>query len=123
MKCFFALGLVVALSACASTTTLTPQGQTVAVAAQTLAGVAAAQNAKVAELVTGGQLFCKDASGIVAVVGEFSAPTSVIGQAAEVVAAACPIINGVPMQPTPPPADPGATPIALSPTAAPLVTG
>jgi uncharacterized lipoprotein YajG len=66
-------------------------------AAATLATVAAADNSTVAALVTKGQLFCQKASGVVAVVKDLATPTSVIGIASDVVAAACAGLGAVPV--------------------------
>jgi len=99
------------LTACADGK-LTPGGQAAVTAAVTLAGVAASQNSTVASLVTGGQLFCKGAGGIVALLKAGQQPTSVIGRSAGLVAEACADIGAIPV---PPPPDPAATPVAVAP--------
>jgi hypothetical protein len=68
-------------------------------AVATLASVAAANNSTVATLVTKGQLFCKSASGIVALLTSLGSPTSVIGIAGTVVADGCNLIGAVPVAP------------------------
>ena len=80
-----------------------------AVTVPTLAKVAADNSTTAADLVAKGQLFCQQASGIVAAVDAFGNPTSVIGQTSSVVADVCHDISGVPV---PPPSNPAATPIA-----------
>jgi hypothetical protein len=95
-----------ALAGCATA----PTPATVAGAITTLATVAAASNSTAAALVTKGQLFCGYAGSIVAVVADLATPTSVIGQGAQTVAAVCGAINAVPVSP---PANPGATPVAV----------
>jgi hypothetical protein len=98
-----------ALAGCATAPTPATT-QTAASAVTTLATVAAASNSTAAALVTKGQLFCGYAGSIVAVVADLATPTSVIGQGAQTVAAVCGAINAVPVSP---PANPGATPVAV----------
>lgn len=88
---------VLALAACATPTTLSPTGQTALQAGVTLATVAANANTTVATAVSKGQLFCKSAAGVVALVNNLSSPTSVIGQTAFYVGQACAAIDGVPV--------------------------
>lgn len=104
MKKLMVLGATILLSACAGGQ-LTPAGSaaivTAAPAVQTLAGLAAANNKQIADVISQGQLFCQSGAGLVAVVGALSSPSSVIGQLDATVAKACPIINGVQTTPVP----------------------
>lgn len=104
------LGVIVlafGLSACAPAAR--PSAPAIA-AAQTLAGVAAANNATVAQLVRGGALFCQQAGAwgdVVAMLAPTGQPYRVIGRTAAEVAAVCAAIQAVPV---PPPPVPEATP-------------
>jgi hypothetical protein len=108
----------VILSACAGVPATLSPGETRAV--QTLAGLAAAKNKTVAAVVADGALFCRKVGPLVpfvavAVSVSTGLPVSVVGKAAEDVANTCAAVGGVPV---PPPADPGAAPVApVAPTA------
>ena len=114
----FLLGAgLVSLTACGNQNAAIIQAAVPAV--QTLASLAAANNKQISEIVNAGQLFCQSDAGLVAVVGDLSGPTSVAGKSAAVVAAACPIINGVQTKPAPV----SAIPVVVSPGAAALKPG
>ena len=91
------------LTACAAGGGLTPQAASIA-------------NAVIAD----GQLFCAFASGpaagaVVAVVNAANkSAVTVTGKAEDVVAAACPIINGIKGFPVSPPANPAAAPVVAA---------
>lgn len=104
------MGAVLALAACNLTTTQQAQ---VAGAATTLAGVASATNTDVSTIVSKGALFCqvKIVSAlplVVALANLAGAPVAVTGMAADAVAAACALVNAVPVAP---PANPAAAPV------------
>jgi hypothetical protein len=126
MKKLLCLLALAGLSACANNQ-LTPAGAAAVTAAtpavQTLASIAAANSTTVDKLVTEGQLFCAGAGTIVGVVADLSTPTSVIGKAAAVVSAACPIVQGIQTTPVSPPANAAATPVVVSTAAAALKPG
>lgn len=84
----------------------------------TLAQTLAPGNKTVAQVVNGGVLFCKDAGGTAAIFGAASAPTSVIGQTSQVVAATCGALSPTAV-PVAPPAVPGAVPVVVAATALP----
>ena len=96
------------LTACAPGGGLTPQAATIA-------------NTIIAD----GQLFCSFASGpaagaVVAVVNAADkSAVTVTGKAQDVVAAACPIVNGVHSFPVSPPANPAAAPAVATATPGP----
>jgi hypothetical protein len=108
------LAAVVALSACQTPT------NPIAVAAigdaTTLAGVAAANNTTVAQIVSDGQLFCSGASGIFAVLSGLTSPTSVVGKAAPVVANVCKSVDAIAVPVSPPDAA-AAVPVVVVPGA------
>ena len=91
------------LTACAAGGGLTPQAATIA-------------NTVIAD----GQLFCAFASGpaagaVVAVVNAADkSAVTVTGKAEDVVAAACPIVNGIKGFPVSPPANPAAMPVVAT---------
>jgi hypothetical protein len=84
--------------------------------ATTLAGVAAANNTTVAQIVSDGQLFCSGASGIFAVLSGVKVPSSVIGQSSAVVANVCKSVDAIAV-PVSPPAAAAAVPVAVVPGA------
>ena len=111
------LALLANVSLAACTTALTPTQQNALQAVTTLASVAAASNQTVAGLVTKGQLFCSGAGGIVALVSSLTSGSSVIGQTASDVAAACAAIQGVPV-PAPATVPLASVPVVVSAAAA-----
>ena len=109
-----ALLLAAPLAACGADGQLTPAGKAAVSTAVTLAEAMAAQNATVAAVVEGGQLFCRGSIGIVALLKAGQQPTSVIGRGAGLVADACATIGAVPVSPPP---NPGAVPVVVAPAA------
>ena len=92
------------LAACSSTSLSTAQADVTAAtpAVATLAGLAAANNTTVADLVVKGQLFCQAASGPVAVadaVGDMTSFASVINASATAVSDVCAAVDAVPVPP------------------------
>ena len=96
---------VLALSAC---TNLTPAQQVQVTAGTaavtTLASIAAANNATVAQMVTQGALFCQKAgpanlAAPFVLANASGAPVAVTGQAASAVAAACASLEAIPVSP------------------------
>lgn len=102
------------LSACAADGRATPEAQAAITAGVTVAAIAAAHNKDVATVVAEGQLYCRTATGILALVKPNLDPTSVIGRSSDMVAWACQGLAGVPV---PPPANPGAVPAVPAPAA------
>jgi len=131
-RIILATALCAALAACASTAPNSPgssPGQAVQAematatpAVSTLAGLAAANNATVADLVTKGQLFCETAGGPVAVadtIGGLTSYASVINASASTVQDVCAALDAVPV---PPPSTIAlaSVPVVVSPAAAAL---
>jgi hypothetical protein len=104
---------LLALSACGTTAV---QQATLVNGAVTLAGVAAANNTTVDQVVAKGALFCATKGPlvplVVALANAAGAPVSVTGQASADVAAACAAIQAVPVAP---PAHPEAAPVMAAP--------
>jgi len=88
------LAALALLAGCSSLTTT--QQAALITAGATVASVAAAQNTTVAQVVSGGQLFCSGAT-VFAV-----ADTSVIGKSAAYVAAACKAVDAIAVPVSPP---------------------
>ena len=91
----------------------------------TLAGIAALNNTAVAHLVSQGALFCakvgSDMTAPFVLANAAGAPLSVTGQASAAVAAACAVLQAVPVSP---PADAGSAPVVpvSGPVSLPVVT-
>lgn len=100
MKSAALFASLAALAACSPDGNLTPQATNV-----------------INTTIVVGQLFCSPggqaaASGIVRIVNAAdNKAVTVTGKAADVVAASCPVVNGLKLLPVPPPANPASVPV------------